>query len=35
MQPLEVFYKKAVIKNFAILTGKHVLKSLFSKVAGL
>ena len=22
-QPLEVFYQKAVLKNFAIFTGKH------------
>ena len=27
--------KKAVLNNFAILTGKHVLESLFNKVAGL
>ena len=26
-QPPIVFYKKAVLKNFAIFTGKHVLKS--------
>ena len=27
-QPPEVFYKKAVFKNFAILTGKHLYWSL-------
>ena len=26
-QPPIVFYKKAVLKNFAIFTGKHVLES--------
>ena len=31
-QSLKVFYKKAVLKNFAILT--PVLKSVFNKVAG-
>ena len=25
----EVFYKKAVLKNFSILTGKHLCWSLF------
>ena len=29
MQPPKVFYKKAVIKNFAIFTGKHLCWSLF------
>ena len=28
-QPWEVFYKKAVIKNFAIFTGKHLCWDLF------
>ena len=28
-QPPEVFYKKAILKNFAILTGKHLCWSLF------
>ena len=28
-QPPEVFYKKAVLKNFSILTGKYVCSSLF------
>ena len=28
-QPPEVFYKKAVLKNFAIFTGKHLCWSLF------
>ena len=28
-QPPEMFYKKAVFENFAILTGKHVCWSLF------
>ena len=28
-QPSEVFYKKAVLKNFAIFTGKHLCWSLF------
>ena len=32
----EVFYKKAVLRNFAKLTGKHLRQSLFfGKVAGL
>ena len=32
MQP---FFKTGVIRNFAIFTEKHVLQSLFNKVAGL
>ena len=28
-EPPEVFYKKAVLKNFSILTGKHLCWSLF------
>ena len=33
-QPLEVFCKKGVLKNFAKLTGKHLCQSLFfNKVA--
>ena len=28
-QPPEVFYKKNVLKNFAIFTGKHLCSSLF------
>ena len=28
-QPLEVFYKKSVYKNFATFTGKHKCRSLF------
>ena len=36
VQSPEVFYKKGVFKNFAILTGKHLCQShFFSKVAGL
>ena len=36
MQPPEVFYKKAVIENFAIFTGKHLcLEPLFNRIAGL
>ena len=27
---MEVLYKKAILKNFAIFTGKHLLCSLFS-----
>ena len=27
-QPLEVFYKKAVLKNFAIFTGKHLISEI-------
>ena len=35
-QPLEVFCKKAVLKNFTKFTGKHLHQSLFfNKVAGL
>ena len=34
-QPLEVFCKKGVLKSLAIFTGKHVLKALVNKVAGL
>ena len=35
MRPLEVSYKKSVLKNFAIFTGKQLcLESLFDKVAG-
>ena len=34
-QSPEVFYKKYVLKNFAIFTGKHLLKSLLNKVVGL
>ena len=30
-----MFFKAGVIRNFAIFTGKHVLESLFNKVAGL
>ena len=34
-QPLEVFCKKAVFKNFAKVTGKHLCRSLFfNKVPG-
>ena len=29
---LQLFFKIGVIKNFAIFTGKHVLKSLFNKL---
>ena len=29
MQPPEVLYKKTVLKNFAIFTGKHLCRSLF------
>ena len=28
-QPLELFYKKAILKNFAIFTGKQLCWSLF------
>ena len=36
MLPLEVFYKKDVLKNFAKFTGKHLCQGLFfNKVAGL
>ena len=35
-QPPETFYKNAVLKNFAIFTGKHLCWSFFfNKVAGL
>ena len=36
-QPRKAFHKKAVLKNFAIFTGKHLcsLESLFNKVAEL
>ena len=35
-QPLEVFCKKSVLKNFTKFTGKHLRWSLFfNKVAGL
>ena len=35
-QPLEVFYKKAVLRNFAILTGKYLCwNPAFNKVVGL
>ena len=35
-QPLEMFYKKDVLKNFSKFTGKHLYQSLFlNKVAGL
>ena len=35
-QLLELFYKKVVLKNFAIFTGKHLYWSLFvNKVCGL
>ena len=35
-QPLEVFYKKVVLRHFAKFTGKHLCQSLFfNKVAGL
>ena len=34
-QPPEVLYKKALLKIFAIFTGKPLLNSLFDKVAGL
>ena len=30
-----MFFKVGVLKNFANFTGKHILKSLFNKVAGL
>ena len=36
MQPPEVFHKKAVLKNFAKFTGKHLYPILFfNKIAGL
>ena len=28
-QPLEVFYKKGVLRNFTKITGKHLCQSLF------
>ena len=28
-QPLEVFYKKAVLQNFSVFTGKYLYSSLF------
>ena len=34
-QPPEAFCKKGVLKNFAMFTAKHVLESLFNKVAYL
>ena len=35
-QPLELFYKKSVLKNIAIFTGKHLCQNLFlNKVASL
>ena len=35
-QPPKMFYKKAVLKKFAIFTGKHLCWSLFFyKIAGL
>ena len=34
-QPLEVFYKKAALKNFTIFTEKSVMEFLCNKVAGL
>ena len=34
-QPPVVFYKRAVLKNFAIFTGKRLCLSLFLKVLGL
>ena len=33
-QPLEVFFRKDVLKNFAYFTGKQLRWSLFNKVAG-
>ena len=35
IQPPEVFYKKSVLRNFAIFTGKHLCQSLFFKKVGL
>ena len=36
ISPLEVFYRKGVLRNFAKFTGKHLWHSLlFKKVAGL
>ena len=34
-QPPEVFYKKAVLKNFSILIGKYLCSGLFNQVAAL
>ena len=34
-QPLELFYRKAVLKHFTIFTGSHLRRSLFNKVTGL
>ena len=35
-QPPEVFYKKAVLENFAKFTGKHLCQSsFFNKVGGM
>ena len=35
-QPLELFYKKSVLKNIAIFTGKHLCQNLFlNKVTSL
>ena len=35
MQPPEVFYKKSVLKKFAIFRGKHLCwQSLFNEIAG-
>ena len=34
-QPPEVFYKKSILRNLAIFTGKHLLASLFHNVTGL
>ena len=34
MQPPEVFYKKSVLRNFAVFTGKHLSQSLFFKKVG-
>ena len=31
-QPQDVFYKKAVLKNFALFIAKSVLGSLFNKI---
>ena len=31
-KPPEVFYKKAILKNSTIFTGKHLCRSLFSSV---
>ena len=32
---LQTFFKIDVLKNFPLFTGKHLLRSLFNKVAGL